>query len=253
MVEINALNLAIVAVAGFVGAFVDAVVGGGGLITTPALLTVGLPVQYAIGTNKINVVGAITSFTTFYKAGKIDKKILKLMPLSALGGAIGALTVNALPEQLMKNIVVICLVLVSIYTFTRKDWGDNSNVKPFTKNTIFFLVLVALGLGYYDGFFGPGAGTFLLFAFLNFGYSFVNASANAKACNLGSNIGALLVFALSSKIVVPFAIVLALGQFTGARAGTKMAINQGAKYVRPLFFVITTLLIGKQVFDLFWK
>ncbi len=253
MIEITAANLCFIGVAGFVGAFVDSVVGGGGLITTPSLLAIGLPVPYALGTNKVSVTGSITSFMTFYKAGKIDKKIIRLMPFSILGGAMGAWTVNYLPEHLMKNIVVCALVGVALYTFFRKDWGDESQVKPFSKNAVLLLVLLALGFGYYDGFFGPGTGTFLLFAFLNFGYSFINASGNAKALNLGSNIGALIVFALSSRVILPFAVVMAIGQILGARIGTIVAIKQGAKYVRPLFLLITTLLIGKQVIDLFWK
>lgn len=246
-------TLAFVLAAGFLGGFIDSVVGGGGLVTAPAMLATGLPVPYAFGTNKVAVVGALTSFLTFYRAGAIDRVVLRFMPLSILGGALGAFTMNALPEYIMKNIVVVALVCVAIYTFFRKDWGDESHEKPFTKNIILAVGLVALGLGYYDGFFGPGAGTFLLFAFLNFGYNFVRASGNAKACNFGSNLGALLVFAASSKIVVPLGIAMAVGQVLGARTGAKMAITHGAKYVKPLFYIVTTLLIGKQVWDLFWK
>lgn len=253
MIEITIYHMVFIGVAGFLAAIVDSVVGGGGLITTPALLSIGLPVTNAIGTSKVCILGALTSFLTFFRSGKIDLKILKVMPVSALGGALGAYTVNAIPEYIMKNIVVTALAIVAIYTFFRKDWGEESNVKPFNKNRVILIVFMAMTFGYYDGFFGPGTGTFLLFGFLNFGYSFVEASGNAKALNLASNFGALVVFIASSKMIFSLAFAMGLGQVLGARIGTRLAITKGASYVRTLFLTITTLLIGKQIYDLFLK
>ena len=253
MAEVNVLTLCFLAVASFVASFIDSVVGGGGLITAPALLATGIPVPYALGTGKVNVIGTAVSFYTFYKAGKIDKKILQLMPLAFIGGMMGAMTVNALPERILKYIVVTCLVVVAIYTFFHKDWGAIESKVTFTKKTVFALAAVALGMGYYDGFFGPGTGTFLIFTFLTFGFNFVNASGNSKAWNLCSNLGALCIFIWTGKVILPFAIVMGVVQILGARAGAWVAITKGTKFVRPLFLVITTLLIGKQVFDIFLK
>ena len=253
MADYSAFTLGFLALAGFIGSFVDSVVGGGGLITAPALMATGIPIPYVLGTGKVNVIGTLMSFFTFYRSGKIDKKALRAMPLSFLGGAVGAMTVNALPEYVMRYIVVTCLVVVAFYTFFRKDWGEVELYRFSAKRTSIAIALLALALGYYDGFFGPGAGTFLLCGFLAVGFDFVKAAGNAKACNVGSNLGALCVFISAGKVIIPYAIVMGIVQLLGARVGAKMAISKGAKFVRPLFLVITTLLIGKQVYELFLK
>ena len=147
--------LCFVAVAGFLGAFIDAVVGGGGLVTTPALLATGLPVAMALGTNKLGAVfGTFTSCYTYWRNGRIDKKkVMKFVPFSFLGAALGAYLVYLLPEKLMKNIVVLALVMVAIYTYQRKDWGDINKVKAFTTQITVLVVGLAGFLGFYDGFF----------------------------------------------------------------------------------------------------
>ena len=241
--------------AGFVGAFIDAVVGGGGLVTTPALLGVGLPVATALGSNKLgSVFGTFTSAYTFWRNNRIDKKvILKLAPLSFLGSGLGAYLVYLLPEKLMKNIVVLALVAVAVYTYRRKDWGDVNQVKKFTMGIVALAAALAFFLGFYDGFFGPGTGSFLIFTFLYLGYNFVYAAGNAKVLNLASGLGALLVFSLTGSINLPYAITMAVGQVLGARIGAKLAIAKGAAYVKPLYLTVTTLLIGKQVYDLLFK
>ena len=241
--------------AGFVGAFIDSTVGGGGLVTTPALLATGMPVAYALGTNKVGaIMGCLTSVISFWRAGKINKALVyKLMPLSFLGSALGAYVVYLLPEALMKNIVVICLVCVAVYTYRRKDWGDISKVKVMTTSMATGAAAVAFSLGFYDGFFGPGTGSFLIFAFLYLGYDFVTAAGNAKALNLASGVGAFLTFAVAGTINWTYALVMGDSMIAGAFVGSKVAIKKGAQYVRPLYLIVTTLLIGKQVYDLFFK
>ena len=241
--------------AGFIGAFIDAVVGGGGLITTPAILATGLPVATALGTNKLGVVfGTFTSAYTFWRNNRVDKKlVMKFVPLSFIGSGLGAYLVYLLPEKLMKNIVVLALVVVAIYTYRRKDWGDVNKVKTFTAKVIAISVFFAFLLGFYDGFFGPGTGSFLIFVFLYLGYNFVFAAGNAKVLNLASGLGALLVFSLTGSLNIPYAITMAVGQIIGARLGAKIAISKGAGYVKPLYLTVTTLLIGKQVYDLLFK
>ncbi len=241
--------------AGLIGAFIDAVVGGGGLVTTPALLAVGLPVATALGSNKLgSVFGTFTSAFTFWRHNRIDKKtVMKLVPLSFLGSGLGAYLVYLLPEKLMKNIVVLALVVVAVYTYRRKDWGDVNKLKDFTSGVAVLVVTLAFGLGFYDGFFGPGTGSFLIFMFLYLGFNFVFAAGNAKALNLASGLGALLVFSLTGSINIPYALTMASGQIIGARMGAKLAIAKGASYVKPLYLTVTTLLIGKQVYDLLFK
>jgi len=123
-------TIAFLLLAGFIAAFIDSTVGGGGLISTPALLALGLPVNFALGTNKLAAsMGGLMSVFSFWRAGKINQKVaISLMPLSFLGSALGAYVVYLLPEQLMKNVIVVLLVAVAVYTYRRKDWGDVSAV-----------------------------------------------------------------------------------------------------------------------------
>ena len=222
-------TIAFLLLAGFIASFIDSTVGGGGLISTPALLALGLPVNFALGTNKLAAsMGSLMSVFSFWRAGKINQKVaLSLMPLSFLGSALGAYVVYLLPEQLMKNVIVVLLVVVAVYTYRRKDWGDV--------------------------FFGPGTGSFLIFGFLFLGYDFVTAAGNAKALNFASGIGALLSFTLSGSVLWTYGLLMGVAMVTGAYFGSRMAIKHGASYVKPLYLIVTTLLIGKQVYELLFK
>lgn len=239
-------------IGGFIGAFVDASVGGGGLITTPTLLSLGLPVTYALGTNKLaGSMGTVMSFLSFWKAGKISKTAILLMPVSILASYIGAYVVYLLPEALLKNIIVVLLIAVAIYTYRRSDWGDNAQQEKLTKAGTIASVVLAAALGFYDGFFGPGTGSFLIFCFLLLGLDFVAAAGNAKALNLASGIGGLVSFAVSGTVVWIYGIIMGISMMLGAYFGAQTAIKKGAAYVRPLFLTVTTLLILKQVYSLF--
>ena len=241
-------------IAGFISAFIDSTVGGGGLISTPALLSLGLPVPYALGTNKLAAsIGCLTSVLSFWRAGKIKKAALALMPLSFIGSALGAYVVYLLPEKLMKNIIVALLVIVAVYTYRRKDWGDTSTVRELGFKALAGAFVMALTIGFYDGFFGPGTGSFLIFGFLYLGYDFVTAAGNAKALNFASGVGALVSFAMSGTIVWAYGAIMAAAMIAGAVFGSRMAIKKGASYVRPLYLLVTTLLIGKQVYEILVK
>ncbi len=248
----DCMTMIFLAVIAFITSFIDSSVGGGGLISTPALLSLGLPVPQVLGTNKVAAFfSSLTSVISFWRAGKVRKKmILSLMPLSCIGSAVGAYIVHLLPEQLMKNIIVVLLVAVAVYTWRRKDWGDYGTVDKFTLLTLLGACAMAAGIGFYDGFFGPGTGSFLIFGFLFLGFDFVTAAGNAKALNFASGVGALLTFALNGSIVWSYGLLMAPFMILGAIVGSRMAITKGAAFVRPLFLIITSLLIGKQVLDL---
>ncbi len=252
--SLETLTVVFLIVAGFISAFIDSTVGGGGLISTPALLSLGLPVPYALGTNKVAAsMGCLTSVISFWRAGKIKKAAFALMPLSFLGSALGAYVVYLLPEKLMKNIIVVLLVAVAVYTYRRKDWGDTSAVQQLGIHALIGAIAMAFAIGFYDGFFGPGTGSFLIFGFLYLGYDFVTAAGNAKALNFASGIGALISFAVSGTIIWSYGIIMALSMIVGAVCGSRLAIKKGAAYVRPLYLVVTTLLIGKQVYEILLK
>jgi len=237
--------------AGFIAAFIDSVVGGGGLISLPALLITGLPPTIALGTNKMaSVMGSFTSTISFMRSGKINIEIIKyLFPLSFIGSAFGVIAVQQIPSQFLKPLVVVMLVVVTIYTFTKKEWGDVSTYNGMSKRTAYLSGVVAFSIGFYDGFFGPGAGSFFIFAFLMIGFDFVMAAGNSKALNFASNIAAVFTFVYFGSINYYYAIPMGFAMILGALAGSKLAIKKGAAYVRPLFLFMSVVLISKQLWD----
>lgn len=254
MLEFHWQDLIFLLAAGFIGSFVDAAVGGGGLITLPAFMATGIPTPFALGSNKLaSSIGAVTSFFTFARSGKVDRKILKMMPLSFLGSAAGACIASLLPEQLLRYIVVLALVGVAGYTYHRKNWDGVNEMTEMTRSVALGIAAMAWFLGMYDGFFGPGTGSFLIFGFIYFGYNFVTAAGNTKALNLASNLGGLVAFLMLGRVYLAYALPMGLVEILGARLGAKIAIKKGVGYIRTLYLVMTVLLIGKQVYDLFLK
>ena len=246
--------LAFLVVFGFCAAFIDAVVGGGGLISIPALLWVGLPPHFALGTNKAaSTMGAVTSFVTFVRSGRVNGWLIRrLFPLSLIGSMVGVLAVRQVSPEILRPLVLAMLVLVLIYSILKKDWGRENHFTGMTQRMLVLSGVTAFGFGFYDGFFGPGTGSFLLFAFLLLGYDFLGAAANARALNFASNIAALCFFAAFGLVQWSYAVPMGVSMVFGAWCGAQMALSKGTGYVRPLFIVMTTVLIGKQVIDL-WK
>lgn len=239
-------------VMGFIASFIDSVVGGGGLISIPALMWTGLPPLTVLGTNKAAaVMGAVTSFVSFMRSGRMDVSLIKkLFPLSFIGSAIGVFTVRMIPPNFLRPLVIVMLIAVAVYSVMKKDWGDKSSYRGMTKRNMIFSFLVAFVFGFYDGFFGPGTGSFILFAFLLIGFDFIGAAANARALNFASNLAAFILFTSLGIANYWYAVPMGLAMVAGAIVGTKIAITKGAKYVRPLFIAVTTILIGKQIFDM---
>lgn len=237
---------------GFMASFIDSVVGGGGLISVPALLWTGLPPVTALGTNKgAAVMGAMTSFLTFVRSGKVDGYLMKrLFPLSFTGSALGVLTVQLLPAEILRPLVVIMLASVLIYSLCKRDWGKENHYTGLSTKMLLLSGLVAFTLGFYDGFFGPGAGSFMLFALLLIGFDFIGAAANARTLNFASNISAVLFFGYLGQINFAYALPMGLAMIAGAYCGANMALKKGVGYVRPLFILMTTILIGKLIYDL---
>lgn len=250
LLDVNALGFLVFS--GFMAAFIDSVVGGGGLISIPALMWTGLPPLTVLGTNKVAaVMGAFTSFVTFVRSGKVDGWLIRrLFPISLLGSAIGVLTVRQIPSEFLRPLVVIMLILVLIYSVRRKNWGTDSTYSGMSMRLLMLSGLVAFAFGFYDGFFGPGTGSFLLFAFLMVGFDFLGAAANARALNFASNIAAAVLFSYFGLVDMAHAIPMGLAMIVGAWCGAHVALSKGAGYVRPLFIIMTTVLIGKQLLEL---
>ena len=228
---------------GFCAAFIDSVVGGGGLISLPALLWIGLP--------PAAVMGAVASFVTFVRSGRVNGWLIRrLFPLSLLGSVIGVLVVRQVSPDILRPLVTVLLIVVLVYSVLKKDWGRENHFTGLTTRMLVLSGVVAFTFGFYDGFFGPGTGSFLLFAFLMLGYDFLGAAANARALNFASNIAGVTVFAVLGLINWSYAIPMGLSMIVGAWCGAHMALKKGTGYVRPLFIAMTTVLIGKQIVDL---
>ncbi|MHA6482574.1 TSUP family transporter [Paenibacillus sp. strain BS8-2] len=251
--EITLEIIWIVAAGGFLAAFVDAVVGGGGLIAVPVLLAAGLPPHLALGTNKLaGTMSSLTSTLTFLRSGHVDLRLSgKLVPLTAIGAVSGTLLLQLVPSEWMRPLVVVMLLIVTIYTLVKRDWGRVGTFRTLSRRGGIAMAIAALLLGGYDGFFGPGTGSFLIFAFLLLGLDFVKAAGNAKLLNFTSNLFSLIAFVVLGSVSYGIGLIMGAAMVLGSLAGSRVAIKQGAKYVRPLFISVSSLLIARQIWLLF--
>lgn len=248
-----AYKMLFLCVAGFLAAFVDSIAGGGGLISLPAYFLVGFPTHYTLGTNKFSsTCGTITSTLKFAQSGKIDKNIMKiLLPFTFIGACSGVTTVLLINPDSLKPIVLIMLLSVGIYSLFSKSVGMEDNFKGVNKKNMILGAIMAFALGFYDGFFGPGTGSFLIFALIKiYGFDFVRASGNAKAMNLVSNIASLILFAINGKIGYLLGVPTAICMIFGARIGTKLALKQGAKFIKPIFITMSLAVAGKMLYQM---
>jgi uncharacterized protein len=243
--------LIILIVFGFLAAFIDSVVGGGGLIALPALLFTGLTPAAAVATNKLaGSIGSLTSTIMFYRSGELDlRSVYKFFPLTFIGSMIGAWTVHLINPELLKPLMFVMLAAVAIYTIFKKNWGSISTYKKLSIHHIIIFIILIFAIGFYDGFIGPGTGSFLMFGFLMIGFDFLKAAGNAKFLNFGSNIAALLMFMYLGQINYAYGLPMGLSQMAGAICGSKFAIKRGSGYVRALFIIVTFLLLAKNIYD----
>jgi uncharacterized membrane protein YfcA len=236
---------------GFLASFIDSVVGGGGLITLPALLFTGLNPAAAVATNKLAAtIGSLTSTFMFYRSGKLDlKSVFRFFPLSFVGSLLGAYTVHLLNPELLKPLMLIMLGAVAIFTIFKKDWGSISTPKKLSNYHFIIFLVTIFAIGFYDGFIGPGTGSFLIFSFLLIGYDFLKAAGNAKFLNFSSNIAGLIMFMFLGQVNYTYGIIMGIAQIAGAICGSKFAIKKGSGYVRALFITVTCLLLIKNIYD----
>ena len=242
--------LALLAATAFVAGLVDAVAGGGGLFTVPALLAVGLPPSLALATNKGQAApGAISSFLTFFRRGGVNRKRAPLgFACGFFGSLLGARLLLAMrPEPLRPLIVVLLLFALAVLFFRSRITVRKT---PLSRPRL-ALAGVCLALGTYDGFFGPGTGSLLIVAFVSFfGDGPLSASGNAKVVNLASNLAAFSVFALRHAILWQIALPMAAANVVGARLGARLALRQGDGFVRVVVTVVVLAVVAKLIFDM---
>jgi len=253
-VELDPVWLGLLLAAVFAG-FVDAVAGGGGLIQVPALFA-GLPREAPatlFGTNKIaSIFGTMNAARRYLREVDMNWAIALPTAVSAfLFSFAGAATVAWLPKDVVRPLVLVLLAAVAVYTWTKPDFGVSKRPQRVPMRRM-GAVAVGVGalLGFYDGFFGPGAGSFMIFAFVRlFGMDFLHASATAKIVNAATNAGAILLFAPQGHVLWALGLGMAVCNIAGAQLGSKLAIRHGSGFVRTVFLVMTTLLIAKIGWD----
>ncbi len=245
----------ILAPAAFFAGMVDAVVGGGGLIQIPVLLSAfpqtSIPTLF--GTNKVSsIAGTSAALWRYARAVKIPWGLVLPTTATALVGAwIGAALVAWISRETMRPLVVILMLIVAIYTFVHKDLGQDEAHEPAAGDALRGACFGLL-IGIYDGFFGPGTGSFLIFGFVRlFGMSFVRASASAKVINVATNISAIGFFASHGPILWTVGLVMAACNLAGAQIGTHLALKHGAGFIRKAFIGVVAILILKQLNELF--
>lgn len=232
--------------AAFVAGFVDSIAGGGGLIIVPALLLAGLGPVEALATTKLQSVFGSASATAAYAArGHVDlKQQLPAASLSLLGAAAGAALATVLPGELLRLALPVLLIAIAVYFAFKQDLDDLDRARRISP--LLFGLTIVPAIGFYDGVFGPGTGSFFMLAFVTLaGYGVLKATAHTKMLNFASNLGAFAVFALAGAVFWKVGLAMGVAQFFGARIGASLAMRNGARLIKPLLVVICLLLAAR--------
>jgi uncharacterized membrane protein YfcA len=250
-VTVAPTTIALLALTALVAGAIDAIAGGGGLLTLPALITAGLPPHLALGTNKgQSVWGSGAALVRFWRAGSLDRKRVRItFPLAFVGAFAGAGLVMMIAPATLRPIVLVLLVAVAVFLTFRKTPNARTEPVPIDKAR-FRAAMLALFIGAYDGFFGPGTGTFLIMGgVLLLGENMTRASGDAKAVNFASNLASVILFASRGKIVWTIALPMALAQATGAWIGAHLAVKHGDRMVRRVVLGVVAGLVVKLAWD----
>jgi len=236
--------------ASFFAGFIDSIAGGGGLIQLPALL-IGLPkseTAEVLGTNKLSAVfGTTTAAALYRKQIKPDPKVSIAMGVPAfVGSAGGEVLASKIPTSSMRPMVLVLLIVVAIYTWFKPDLGKFENLRHLPKRRVQIAAFAGVVIGFYDGIFGPGTGSFLMLILVaSLGYAFITASAIAKVVNVATNVGAIMVFGINGAVIWQIGIILGIANISGAVIGARLAIKGGSTLVRKVFLIVTVALIVK--------
>lgn len=237
----------------FCASFMDAIGGGGGIISLPTYLLAGLPMHLALGTNKLSAcIGTVASTVRYVKKGYVDWLLgVPSIALALVGAHVGTRLQLAVDERYLKLVLVFVLPVIAVVLLRKKDLPEEW--RPLNKWLRRAIVWCAsLVIGIYDGFYGPGTGTFLLLTFCYLGKIDVRtASGNVKLVNLSSNVGALATSLAAGKVVIPLGLTAALFSISGQYLGAGMAIKNGSRIVRPVILLVIVLLAGKVLLELF--
>lgn len=242
--------------AAFSAGFVDAIVGGGGLIQTPVALILlpNYPVATIIGSLKIPAFSG-TSFAAFQYLKKVQMnwKLLLIMSVVAFASAFaGSTLLTQVSNDFMKPLLLIVLTLLAVYTFMKKNFGQHQEKLMTMKQQLLYSIIISVTVGFYDGFIGPGTGSFFVVAFVSvLGLDFLHASANAKMVNLATNFGSICLFLLKGKIIWAMALPMAVCNALGGFLGAKLAIQKGNGFIRMFFLIVVIGTLIRFTYDVF--
>ena len=241
--DIEFTTLLVLALVGLCAGTVDSIAGGGGLITIPALLATGMPPASALATNKLqSSFGSLAAVTYFLRKGMINLKSMRLaIVCTFVGSAIGTVGVQFIDASLLNKLLPILLAGFAIYFLFSPRIQDEDSQQRITLPT--FSLVLGTSIGFYDGFFGPGTGSFFAIAFVSLlGFGMAKATAHTKLLNFTSNFASLIFFALGGHVIWTIGLVMAIGQFAGGMLGSRLVMLKGVKLVRPLLVTISLIM-----------
>ncbi len=249
-------ELILLCTAAFAAGFIDAIVGGGGLIQTPSALILlpQFPVATVIGTLKIPAfTGTFFAAAQYAKRVSVNYKQIALMTgIAFIAAFSGSKLLTIVSNNFMKPLLLVVLIAVAIYTWLNKNFGNHTEKTHTVKRQTLYAVIISLVIGFYDGFIGPGAGSFLVLSFITLlGFDFLKASAHAKFVNLATNLGSILFFAGSGKIIYSIALPMAVCNGLGGILGARLALLKGNAFIRIFFLVVVTATIIRFAHDVF--
>jgi uncharacterized protein len=236
--------------AGLVAGLIDSMAGGGGLITIPVLLGMGMPPQTALGTNKLQgAFGSGSAMLHFARAGAVNlRNCAAGVVWTALGAALGSLAVQTLDSVFLRQAIPLLLIAIALFMLFSPRLGMADVHERMGKNP--FFLLFGLAIGFYDGFFGPATGAFWAMAFvLCLGFNLTRATAYTKVMNFTSNLVALIFFLANGFVSLPEGLVMGLGQFAGARIGARLVISRGSRFIRPVFLAVVLAVSAKLLWQ----
>ena len=248
------MEILVLSFAALIAGFVDAVAGGGGVITFPTFMFLGLPVSQIVGTNKlVSTAGTSVAAYTFLRKGHVQKEVVNVAwPFTFVGALLGATIVLILPNDFLKPFVSFLVISVALYCYFRPALGIAHSYERLSKKSRLITQIAAFFLGFYDGFFGPGTGIFLTFFFIGIlRCDFLRATANTKVLNWISNIVPLIYFLTQGNIRFDLGIPMLVANIIGGYVGAHTAISKGSKFIKWIYIIMAVLTAGKLIVDLF--
>jgi len=251
-------EIIILCVAAFAAGFIDSIVGGGGLVQTPVVLVTlpQHPLATLLGTTKIpSLSGAAIAARQYGLKVALNWRLLAIMcSIAVTASYAGSKTVTLVSNSFMKPIIFCVLIVVAVYTYSKKDFGLAVQRSHTKRNETLYVILFALLIGFYDGFIGPGAGSFMVLFFISvLGFDFLKASAHSKLLNVSTNLGSIIYFSGSGHILYQYAIPMAVCNFGGSLLGSRLAILKGNKFIRVFCLIVVAGTIIRFGYDIFFK